>query len=391
MSRLISNRRIRHRAQSMAKGAWTLCTMLGCMVLTVACSDTRDAEIVTSIPATELYHTARLNYHGILLSTVSPYDTVRLAVTPVSAAGTALAGPISGSAADSTSVSYTTSDPSVQVTSDGLLTAVVPAAKVQVVARLRFRGSVFADTAYVTVTDTATPPTLAHFSLSLMPGDSARGACSGAFFNTCDKALQLTATDANDQPIPGLVPFLTSSDSLFIKVLDHTVPSVSFNTYASQKRGSALITASTWVYGVARQDTLRITANYPEWVYVIIAKRSVFGDTTSQVYFPVDTVVIQPGGVVNWRNDFDQPIDVTFDDSAAVASVTGNADYMIYAQFGEIGDTASGNIPPFHNDPDQPTFVAFLGHGRMFPNAGIYPYRSKLTGSRGVVAVKAVP
>src|ERR1051325_8443702 len=93
----------------------------------------------------QLYWALTLEQRAITLSTVAPYDTLRLVATARAATGDPLPIP--------TAVVYKSSDlKSLQVGSDGVVRAVAPGNGFQIIATLTMGNLTHADTAQVNVT-----------------------------------------------------------------------------------------------------------------------------------------------------------------------------------------------------------------------------------------------
>jgi hypothetical protein len=117
-----------------------------------------------------------------------------------------------------------------------------------------------------------------------------------------------------------------------------------------------VITASATAYGVTKADTLDFTVG--EWLIAAVA--------ISQGAGSLRAATIAVGGTVLWFNQTNQPIDITFSDSADVAQ-----DFVL-CQCG------SGNIRGL-----QPGGLA----GRAFPVPGSYLYNSVAAQASGAIIV----
>jgi hypothetical protein len=334
---------LRERPGLLRRGALLALLLAGTVL---ACGG--DDPVTAPAPTTDgaqLYWALALDHRAITLSTVAPYDTLRLAATPRNAGG--------GTLPVSSSVTFTSSDPAtVRVDPDGLVHAVSPGAGALVVAALQHGGVTRTDTAVVNVTAEAQPPVLAQLTLEPVPADSAKIA---AFTSA---PLSVVAADTAGQPIPGLAVACTSSNPLPpIAVLD---PGCQF-VFALHP-GQLQIVASATAYGVTKVDTLRFTIGYQLVNAVTMRPRTP----------TLGTATIGVGGIVQWVNLTGQPVDVTFDDSTNVAEDPSCA-------------CGAGNIASF-GVADTTDFVANVRR-RRFPMPGTYPFRSATTQASGTIVV----
>ena len=82
-----------------------------------------------------------------------------------------------------------------------------------------------------------------------------------------------------------------------------------------------------------------------------------------------------------------EPIDLVFDDSAAVAAPDTTAGALNCAFFGfPTTGGGSGNIAAF-GDTTTTVQTADMCRARTFPQPGVYPYHSTLTGAAGTIVV----
>src|SRR5262249_49496601 len=97
------------------------------MLLASCASDQTTTPKPTLLTAENGYWQIALNHQAFTLSTVAPYDTIRIIATPRNATGT----PLTGSVLDSAVTTYALSDPSdtsVTITPDGVVRARFPQA-----------------------------------------------------------------------------------------------------------------------------------------------------------------------------------------------------------------------------------------------------------------------
>jgi plastocyanin len=289
-----------------------------------------------------LYTSLTLNHRAVILSTVAPYDTIRLDVVPLDAAGQSLQD-VAGALGP---VTYSSPSPSkVQVDSDGLVHALAPASQLQVVATLRIGNVSHRDYVYITVTNQATPPTMATFSIHPVSPDSAKTGISPYG----SKTLSVRALDEHNDPIPGVFASFTSTNPAVATVDAHS------GSVRGLVRDTTTLVATTTVYGVTKIDSLPFVIGFPITGTVNINLAPYNFSPTS------DTIGV--GGRVTWANhSTKQSVDVVFDDPSHVSG---------------------GNIAPMvAMYPWSPASAA-----RTFTAAGVYTYHSPLTGKQGAIVV----
>jgi plastocyanin len=120
------------------------------------------------------------------------------------------------------------------------------------------------------------------------------------------------------------------------------------------------------------RDSIPFVVTTPAAAFPSIAIRVPVGSTTPIAVFSPDSVVIAPGGMVQWSNPTATPVDIVFDNPAAATE----------APFNPSGD---GNIAAFKAD-SQP-----VSRARVFLQAGVYPFHSALNGTSGKVVVRSYP
>jgi plastocyanin len=336
----------------------------------------------TGPTAARLYWSLTLNQHAATLSTVMPYDTLRLAATPRDGDG----NPISGLGA----VTFSSTDPEhVQVSADGIVKALEAGEAIVVTATLAVGNTQHADTLLLNVTDEPVPPVLAHVSLD--PTDSTKWAVNGdgsllsisnqGTWNSFDwKVPTVFGTDANGNAIPELAFTFTSSDTTVARTLG---TGGSLLIVVPKKPGRTTIIASATAYGVTVADTIPFSITMPVFGVVRIAPRQVGLNATAIGFIP-DEVTVSPGATVMWVNAGGQPADVVFDDPTDI--VIHGA--VSCAAAGAADQGGAGNIASF-GEPQDPN-VALSSENcrsRRFLSSGVYPYQSTLTGARGRVVV----
>jgi hypothetical protein len=332
-------------------------------------------------PAPEaLYWKLRLNENAIQLSTVAPYDTFRLIATALTPSGeewqpVGMSDEEAAELLTESPVRFRSTDSTkVGVTADGLVKAIgATPGVVRVIASRRIGKVTRSDEVQVRVVATpAEPPVLTTFGIQHV-GDSNRVASEQV------ASIRPTVLDANDQPIAGVVVYYTSSDTNIAKV---SSPWSSAATVAvtGRKMGKALITARTWVYGVAKVDTLTLSVGYPVLKTAMIDKRTK-PDGSLEFYLGTTVANIGPGGTVTWDNSTGglgqkgAELDIVFDDPTHVLPPSPAV----------APDITGGNILGIPSD------TTLLATDRMrrrrFVEPGTYHYKILPIGLSGTVVV----
>lgn len=331
----------------------------------------------TTDPA-KLFMALTLDHRAVNLSTVAPYDTVRLRATPRDGLGEAMTG-----LPEAAFRSLDTA--AVWVTTDGLLQARRPATGVQVIAEIVAEGNVrHADTAFVNVIADADPPKLATFSIKPQQPDDAVWAVLPRYGVVGQLLLEqiagirvwpvltLRALDDNGDPVKGLEIEYWSLDPKIAEI-DRRSGAVT-KVHAPGEVG---IVARTMAYGAHRADTAYFTVTLP-FVHGI----QINDWTDGKLVMTPSEVMIRPGGYVIWVNFSWTPVDITFDDPtnveglAEVCAILGGA-------FCDGGD-----IAPFDGSTNE---LMDAVRGRRFPVPGSYRFSSSLTGLSGRVIVAEDP
>lgn len=311
-----------------------------------------------------LFGSITLSYHGINLSTQSPYDTVRLTAQTLDFDGMPIAG---------TPIFSTNDLSSLRVDSvTGLVVALATTSTPAVVrVSMTYGGITRADSTYVSVVD-GIPPTLDTFSIQQKPGDSIVFAEDGVF--PSGHQLSLSVLDAHGDSIPGLVIGFRSSDSALVWV-------DAYGFVHGKDQGEATVYASTYAYGVAKYDSLHVAIGPPLSVLVNVLRRTRIG-ASDILFFQPATMVIGVNGSVAWVNGETLPLDIEFDNPSAVLADT------VFQPF-SAAPPASGNIPSYTPQLDTAGHVIFntLMRSRRFPVAGTYSYHSNLYHTQGVIVV----
>ena len=345
----------------------------------VACSSP-DLSGPTSTDPAQLYYTIALSAHAITMDTLPPYDTLQLTATPRNAVGALLVG--------APAPTFTTTDSSVRVSATGLLTARAVRNNVNVIATLIYHGIRLADTAVINVTGNATPPPMFdHLIFGLSAGDSVMIAFPNQFsrfYFPTTKQLQTVAADAAGTQIPGSLVALRTSDVLkatFQTEFDDNSRTAVVSTNSANVNivlntsgmGPVTVYASATVYGVTFQDSLQLMITQPLLAQFVIKQQAVPGSTTPVVTsLPASPQVIGRGGIIWWRNQVSDSVDIVFDDPTAAATEGG------------FFNAGGGDIPAFAGCPN-----CFTIQGRRFLNAGTVHFHSvRQPGVSGTIIVQ---
>jgi plastocyanin len=317
----------------------------------------------------QMFWALTLDHHAVTLSTVSPYDTIRLTATPRRSDGT----PLTGLPAP-TFISRDL-DRAV-VDSDGLVHVYKTGNNVMVVATLTVGNIRHADTAYINVTSLAAPPVLASLSIDprdLNPSDSTKRAYDVSL------TLRARAKRPDSTAIAGLAVYYTSTDPT-IATIDRATGMVD-----ADRPGHVAFIATATAYGVTRADTLPFVFGYPsQSIITIETGRNAQGQTVG--VFAADHVTIGPGGTVFFQNPDGPLTDVTFDDPANVAQND------LYCALAPIL-CGTGNIEAFSAAQDQQDTTNLLVGVRVrrLPLPGTYTYHSTIFGTTGTIVVAKEP
>lgn len=347
----------------------------------------------------QLYMALTLDHPAVNLSTVPPYNTLQLTATPRDALG----HPMLGLPAPT----FTTPDTTkVDVTADGLLTAVGVTSQFSVIASLTFGLVTHADTAVINVTNMPDPPMLDTLSIQRVQPDStvwplSYGAGGYVFFlynieniRTAfglgmSNRLTTRVRDTAGNAISGLSVDYRSLDPAVATLRRQGNPPILVPVFPGQAR----IVAQTTVYGVARADTLIATITLPVAAAVSINR----GPTGTTIFQSIGNLggvsssdfVVTPDGIVHWfidQVDSVDAVDVVFDDPTNVVMPPANLCAAMSAVFGPGSYCGAGDMLVEWNS---------VGPGstkiRQFPVPGIYPFRSMRTGATGRIIVTDDP
>lgn len=316
------------------------------------------ASAAAPVDRSQLLASVVLDHHAIVISTAAPWNTIHLAATPTNPDGVPLAG-LAGA-------TYSLSDSgSVTITPNGQLTALAPSSGVRVVASISDGNVTRTDSAFVYVTDTPAPPTLATFSIQPLPGDSAKMAPADPFGLYGQKQMVVQATAEGGAPIDALPAYFTTSDQSVA-----TVDPAAGLVFAIRP-GTVVIHASTTAYGVSMTDSLVLTVIPPLIGGVALVERTPVGSTTPVLAFDPDRIVVSVGATVLFANNsIRESTGIVFDDPANVAE-------------SPLLPTGAGDIPPFHADENGSGLVT-----RAFFTPGTYTFHSTTFDTHGTIVVQ---
>lgn len=308
---------------------------------------------------TTLYWQLTLNEHAVTLSTVAPYDTVRIVATPRTISGSPITNLLEPT--------YTSLDlDRAYVDSAGLVHVVGVGDQVLIVASLEENNIRHADTLVLNITDDAAPPTLATFTIHPDVGDSAKVAAASSV------TLAARAADASGTPINDVAVYFTSSDPI-VATIDRSTGFLSPNI-----PGSVTIYATTTTYGVTKVDTLPYVIGHPITIAMQIESQTNASGQTTNVFSP-SNIELGPGAIVLFGNVTALPTDVTFDDPTNVAE-----DYRDCGFLATLCGT--GNIDAWAKDPTDDSGITGL-RARSFPVPGTYTFHSTIFGSTGTIVI----
>ena len=333
--------------------------------------------------STDPFMTAQLNVRSATMSTVAPYNTLQLTVTPYTATGHVVT--------DSIVTTYLTKDTTLSVTASGLVTALFATTDpTWVVATVRdlAHNVTHVDTMFVTITETTPASPLA--SLTIQPLDSTRLATYDAGVQLYLDTLHIRVAAANGSDLsPSVFVRFLSSDSSIARV-DPVLGIV-----RGVQPGHVTIRAMTTYYGVTKTDSLAMDIELPvsATVFVPIAPSPTVAGESIRTFNP-SSITIGVGGTIIFVAGFvlNPPYlkwDVVFDDPTAADPSPIPPDYFFGATgAGNIGPIEPLNIGNDFNPACLPDYLSCNAQARSFPVAGTYHYHSALYGSQGTIIVK---
>ncbi|MBX6331021.1 MAG: hypothetical protein IRY91_04140 [Gemmatimonadaceae bacterium] len=346
-----------HGPCSGPRGAWRY-VLTALTLVTAGCASDAVVAPPPKTDVSQLYWALTLDHHAVTLSTVAPYDTIRLTATPRTVNGDVLA--------DLPAPTYTSLDlDRAHVDPDGLVHVVKTGTKIPVVATLVVGNVRHADTAFINVTSMASP-TL-PVSLSIDPKDR-NPLDSAKIAEGTAKTLSALIKNASGTTINGLAVYYVS--------LDPTVAKIDRSTGRLEPvhPGHVTLIASATAYGVTVADTLVFKIGYALFVNPNF-------DPAVNNFVP-SRIIIGAGGNVVFFNGTGTAVDVTFDDPSAALQDT---------RFCPIAPIVcgTGNIDAFSAQQDRDNGVITLpgARGRSFAVPGTYPFHSTIFGTTGEIVV----
>jgi hypothetical protein len=367
MTPRLSRRGGRRLAGTVVAALTTLAGIWGCST---------DSAFAPSTDPSALFWGLRVDQHAVQLSLSAPENAVQLAATSYTPFGDEWM-PAPGDSAPPT-FWYSTDSSKVTVTQAGVVTAKAPTTSaIRVIAIRRINNVTQADTSQIRVVSEPTPRVLQ--TLDIRPTDSAKVATG------INKPVLIRVTDSDGNAMNGVVAYVTSSDTSVAK------PQVAWSagsattqvTIQGRHIGSALITAVTSVYGVAKTDTFTLVVGYPITGSVNISSQRQ-GDGTYRWLGYNTAQEVGPGAIVSWVNNSaadsatGQPIDVIFDTPEGVAAALPDNTHP---------NPAGGNISAIPADTGAAA-TATRTRYRRFLTPGTYPYHIPQYDISGTVVVK---
>jgi hypothetical protein len=284
----------------------------------------------------------------------------------------------------------------------GLVTAHAATTKTAVIATLQYQQITLTDTVFIRVTDAVPPFPLATLSIQPRPGglDSARTALGQSTYPAIPVYATNTSGDAatdtvcNVSRCPLLVAF--SSSNKTIATIDRQ-----FGTIRPVGPGSVTFYATTYAYGVTKQDSLPFVVGWPSLFTVHSAWTTPVDGKAPVLAFSPVTSIISVGGNVVWLHGIfadlhpaGDSMDVVFDDSTAPQPSCGVLGTALNCSFAP--PNGAGNIAPFFPDTAAAKagnifgYVPSVQRARSFPVAGTYTYHSRrYPSATGKIIVKS--
>jgi hypothetical protein len=331
------------------------------------------------------YWAVRANYHAVNIATVPGYNTVRIKAVPLSATDDTL--PEAGT------VTYSSKDSGITVDSTGLVTARFATTLASVIVSLQYQRVTLADTVFVRVTETVPQFPLATLSIQPQPDglDSARAPArvnGSAGFN---RVISVYATNTSGSPATDTVCNVSGCPLLVdFSSSDETIATVGRQTGRPDltRPGAVTFYATTYAYGVTKQDSLPFVVTWPSLAFVDATWPTPFDSKTPVLAFSPAQIIISVGGSVVWKHGFfadphpvGDSMDVVFDDSTAPQPSCGVVGNFIDCTLAP--PNGAGNIAPFFPDFDAAMAGDIFGYirsyeaARSFPVAGTYSYHSR--------------
>ena len=280
------------------------------------CANSVTDSVLPSSGPVDSYWSLSLLDHAINLSVTAPSNVMDLVAIPRNARGVPLTN-VTGRP------TFVVQDPArLVIDSTGKMTALGTGNGIRLIATWQIQSITHSDTAYVQVTDTAPSSPVSVFTMQPAPGDSAKWSSYYPDFIFGFKRVIPRVygedgqpipveTVANFVPVPGLtVAYTTSNPSALY--LDHRTGEI----VPAARPGTTTITASTYAYGIRKQDSVVYTIGIPTVGGFAIDSATTGGGVRAT---PADTIVIGVGGVAYWSSSVSAPTAILFDDPAAAS------------------------------------------------------------------------
>lgn len=368
---------------------WRMGLVSALAVLAIGCGGEATVEPFTPATGEEaatLFWDLTVDHPAATISTVPPYDTIRLVATPRDAYGNPIAG--------LGPVTFRSGDTRLAVTPDGLVRALGTGTSLLVYADLTVGNTTHTTSVLVNVTDEASPPVLARLEV-LLPGGTTWPVNGDGTFLSIDKSG--VATTAGIQ-VGSIMPVDTMGNSIASVIVkahssDTTVVNgAAFGSFLLVNAigpGHATMDFTATAYGVTVTKSIDISITMPVFGVVrIVPQPATLGGPLRPTFVPA-SLTVRAGGDVVWANASGEPVDIIFDDPANVVE-HGSIDCG-KAGVSDVGGT--GNIDAFGAPQD--TAATTLGEencrSRSFPVPGTYTYHSTRTGAVGRVVVTEGP
>jgi plastocyanin len=328
------------------------------------------------VAPTDLLWSIALNHRAVVLSTSAPNNTLQIVATPYNFVGTPLEKNVN--------VQFAVNDPSIHISTTGLLTALTPGTDFLVRVSVTVDGVTLRDSVFVTVTDITGFSELDTLILSLPTYNApvaigTSGNC-GNLYNLTAPSLAVRLFDTEMRDITDVPIAFSSSDPRRVAIDPYTG---TFQVLSCESETIQLY-AETTIYGVRKRDSVALTLTPPLMAQVLTGT---INPNSSSLFLGPTTVLIGTGGIVVWVQSSDIPFDIVFDDpdAASAMSDTLNLGYVKIPSRPETGNIdawvkGTGHII-YTLDPE--TYRI-----RQFHTAGTYRYHSTLHNISGTIVVR---
>lgn len=352
--------------------------VLSIAIVISACSISRD-DLTPALAPGELLRSVKVEYNAYNIAFEDLYDTVTLKVSGISGTNERM----------DHVVTYTYDPKYLTINDQGLMKALATVSNTKVVASMTYRGATRSDTAIVSIFPTH--KLMERVGLELNPGDSAKTAVPLASARLM-KSLRLIRLDLNSENVSNLSVHVNSSDTAIARIAQ----AGNNLTVTALRPGTVKLTVSTYAFGRGFSEELPFTIGWPLGWDIGMYTKYVTGSKEPILELRNGIVVVGVGACVSWYNASKElDVDIVFDqpdfalpaDSApaiSLASCKYNGQY-------EISSTVykGGNIAPWRmiDTSDFDVSLPSRSRSRVFNTAGIYTYRSELSGFRGKIIV----